>query len=83
MPLSTALLRRLFSRQERRHYALLDDKRHCRMLLTATQRPEGDRWVEVVEARLAWIGRPLPQIALRSDGTHKKAALPGQVARLC
>jgi hypothetical protein len=58
-------LRRLFQRRQRRHYALLDDKHHCRMLLSAAQRPTGDRWVEVAEARLAWIGQPLPRIALQ------------------
>lgn len=53
------LLIRLFARPARRHYALLDEQQRCRMLLTATERPRGERWVEVGEARLGMLGQPL------------------------
>lgn len=47
------LLDRLFRRRPLRHYALLDESNRCCMLLTAASRPSGERWVEVVESRLA------------------------------
>lgn len=56
MSLFDALLRR----SAPRHYALLDEQRCCRMLLTAAQQPNGDGWVEVPEMRLSLIGKPLP-----------------------
>jgi len=43
-----------------RHYALLDGDHHCRMLLTAAERPTGERWREIPEIRPEWIGRKLP-----------------------
>ncbi|KJH83383.1 hypothetical protein [Stutzerimonas stutzeri] len=61
------LLTALFRRPIRRHYALLDDEQRCRMLLTSTQRPQGERWIEVMEIHLGWIGQALPQVALRHD----------------
>lgn len=57
MPLSIAPLRQ----PKRRHFALLDEQRLCRMLLTAQERPRGERWVEVPEIRPDWIGKPVPQ----------------------
>jgi len=54
-----SLLTRLFSRPVRRHYALLDEQQRCRMLLTATERPNGERWVEIGEASLGMLGQPL------------------------
>lgn len=56
MPMSLALLRRPM----RRHYAFVDDQDCCRMLLTAVNRPHGERWIEVREIRLDWIGKPIP-----------------------
>lgn len=56
MPFSIPLLRQ----PRRRHYALLDEQRLCRMLLTAEQPPSGELWVEVPEICLQWIGRPVP-----------------------
>lgn len=61
------LLTALFRRPIRRHYALLDDQQRCRMLLTSTQRPHGERWIEVMEIRLGWIGQALPQMAFKPD----------------
>ena len=58
-----SLLTALFQRPVRRHYALLDEERCCRMLLTAVQPPQGGHWVQVNEIRLGWIGRPLPKEA--------------------
>lgn len=57
MPFSIALLHQ----PKRRHYVLLDEQRHCRMLLTTPERPHGEHWVEVPEIRPEWIGRPVPQ----------------------
>lgn len=59
MSLLTALLRR----PAPRHYALLDEQRRCRMLLTSIAPPRGDGWVEVDEIGLGMIGRPLPHTA--------------------
>ncbi|MHB0763069.1 hypothetical protein ACYCFC_01490 [Stutzerimonas sp. NM35] len=56
MLMSLAVLRRPM----RRHYAFVDDEDSCRMLLTAASRPHGERWVEVREIRLDWIGKPIP-----------------------
>jgi hypothetical protein len=58
-------LNKLFRRRARRHYALLDDQHFCRMLLTADARPPGERWVEIPEIRLGWIGKRLPQAAFQ------------------
>ena len=70
MPLSLALLRP----PRRRHYALLDEQRRCRMLLTAEQRPRGERWVEVPEIRLEWIGKPVPVVPAASAApAHHRA----------
>lgn len=66
MTMFDALLRR----SAPRHYALLDEQRCCRMLLTATKRPDGDRWVEVSEMRLGLIGKPLPDASSSGIGPH-------------
>ncbi|HBM09864.1 hypothetical protein CXF92_09340 [Pseudomonas sp. Choline-3u-10] len=60
-----SLFRTLFRQHLPRHYALLDDQDRCRMLLTAKKRPIGERWVEIAEIRLGWIGKPLPQAGLQ------------------
>lgn len=65
MPLPIALLRQ----PRRRHYALLDEQRRCRMLLTAEQPPRGANWVEVPEICLQWIGKPVPGAAMTSSRT--------------
>jgi hypothetical protein len=57
-----SLLDALLGRSTPRHYALLDDQRCCRMLMTATRQPAGDHWVEVPEMRLGLIGKTLPHI---------------------
>lgn len=51
---------RLFQRPKRRHFALLDEQRRCRMLLTAVERPSSTQWIEVPEIRLVWLGKPIP-----------------------
>jgi len=51
----------LFGRRAPRHYALLDERQCCCMLLTAEESPGDGRWVEIPEIRLALIGKPLPQ----------------------
>ncbi|KRW73524.1 hypothetical protein ACYCFL_07970 [Stutzerimonas nitrititolerans] len=51
---------RLFQRPKRRHFALLDEERRCRMLLTTVERPCSAQWIEVPEIRLDWIGKPIP-----------------------
>lgn len=58
------LFKNLFRPRAARHYALLDNQQCCCMLLTAKQRPQGERWVEITEIRLGWIGKPLPQADL-------------------
>ncbi|WP_313085182.1 hypothetical protein [Pseudomonas sp.] len=70
------LFDRLFRRPAPRHYALLDERQHCCMLLTAAERPSGAHWVEVIENRLAWLGKPLPPSAWQPDicTAHEKAA---------
>ncbi|QWV16945.1 hypothetical protein [Stutzerimonas zhaodongensis] len=60
-----SLFKTLFRQHPPRHYALLDDQDRCRMLLTAKKRPIGERWVEIAEVRLGWIGKPLPQAGLQ------------------
>lgn len=57
-----SLLTVIFWRPVRRHYALLDEERCCRMLLTATERPHGEHWVEVDDVCLGMIGRPLKPV---------------------
>ncbi|MFV0455998.1 MAG: hypothetical protein ACK5NQ_13580 [Pseudomonas sp.] len=59
MPLWTSL----FQRPKRRHYALLDERNHCCMLLTAVERPRNERWIEVPEIRLEWLGKPIPDVS--------------------
>ncbi|MCQ4277592.1 hypothetical protein NA643_00700 [Pseudomonas stutzeri] len=60
-----SLFKTLFRHRPPRHYALLDDQDRCRMLLTAKERPHGERWVEIAEIRLGWIGKPLPRADLQ------------------
>lgn len=52
-----------FKRPSPRHYALLDEQNRCRMLLSAVERPLGNRWMEVGEACLGMLGKPLPNNA--------------------
>ena len=47
-------------RRAPRHYALLDEAGRCRMLCSSLQRPQGAGWVEVSDACLGWLDRPLP-----------------------
>ena len=63
------LLTVFFRRPPRRHYALLDEHRRCLMLMTAPQSPRSERWVEINEIRLSWIGQVLPQQALQRHGS--------------
>jgi len=56
----------LLRRRPPRHFALLDEHGRCRMLLSSVCKPEGVAWVEVEEARLSWIGQPLPTDSLRA-----------------
>ncbi|MGE6529100.1 hypothetical protein ACQKEM_08755 [Pseudomonas sp. NPDC077382] len=62
-----SLFKTLFRHRPPRHYALLDDEDRCRMLLTAKERPHGERWVEIAEIRLGWIGKPLPGTDLQQS----------------
>ena len=50
----------LLRRRKPRHFALLDERGRCRMLLSSAGRPDGANWVEVEEARMSWIGQHLP-----------------------
>ncbi len=70
------LFERLFRRPAPRYYALLDERQHCCMLLSAVEQPLGGHWVEVVENRLTWLGKPLPPDALHpgQGRAHEKAA---------
>lgn len=52
----------LLQRPRRRHYALLDEDDRCRMLLTAVEPPRSERWIEVAEIRLDWIGKSIPGV---------------------
>jgi len=56
----------LLRRRTPRHFALLDEHGHCRMLLSSVSKPEGANWIEVHEVRLSWIGRQLPADCLRA-----------------
>jgi hypothetical protein len=56
----------LLRRRKPRHFALLDEYGHCRMLLSSTHRPAGAAWIEVQEARLSWIGHELPAESLHA-----------------
>ena len=60
-----SLFNTLFRTRAARHYALLDDQQCCCMQLTAKERPHGERWVEIEEIRLGWIGKPLPRADLQ------------------
>lgn len=60
-----SILATLFGRRALRHYALLDDQQRCAMMLTAEQRPQGERWVEIAEIRLGWLGKPEHQFNLQ------------------
>ncbi len=60
------LLPALLRHRAPRHYVLVDEQGCCRMLFSSTARPQGPRWVEVVEVRLGWIGRQLPADATRA-----------------
>jgi len=44
------------------------------MLLTAKQRPQGERWVEIAEVRLDWIGKPLPGAGLQQHCAPSRQA---------
>lgn len=57
------LLSLLTRQPPRRHYALLDEERRCRMQLTAAERPKGESWIEIPEIRPEWIGKKLPSPA--------------------
>lgn len=56
----------LLRRRKPRHFALLDERGSCRMLLSSSQRPAGAEWVEVEEVRLSWIGHKLPSQSLHA-----------------
>ncbi|QXQ19721.1 hypothetical protein [Pseudomonas tolaasii] len=58
------LLKSLFMPNARiRHYALLDNHGHCLAFKQCGLPPVGDGWVEVTEAHLGWMHRPLPSSA--------------------
>lgn len=58
------LLWSLFSlRRRHRHYARLDNQGVCLAFKHCATPPAGQDWVEITEARLAWLHRPLPASA--------------------
>ncbi|MEL7558422.1 hypothetical protein [Stutzerimonas chloritidismutans] len=69
-----SLFKTLFRQRPLRHYALLDEQDRCRMLLTAKERPHGERWVEIAEIRLNWIGKPLPRTGLQPNCAPSRQA---------
>lgn len=71
--LSMSVLSALFDRRAPRHYALLDEQGHCRMLFTAKQRPHGECWVEIPDICLGWIGKPLPADLRERSGSMPQA----------
>ncbi|MGB3126057.1 MAG: hypothetical protein WBB95_19775 [Pseudomonas sp.] len=66
------LLKSLFMPNARlRHYALLDLQGHCLAFKQCSLPPVGEGWVEVAEAHLGWMHRPLPASARVSPNvTH-------------
>jgi hypothetical protein len=54
----------LFSLRRRyRHYVRLDKHGICLAFKHCASPPAGHDWVEITEARLAWLQRPLPASA--------------------
>jgi hypothetical protein len=54
----------LFSlRRRHRHYARLDQQGICLAFKHCAETPCGQGWVEVHEAKLCWLQRPLPASA--------------------
>jgi hypothetical protein len=54
----------LFSLRRRyRHYALVDQHGICLSFKHCAQQPCGQGWVEVHDANLYWLHRPLPSSA--------------------
>lgn len=52
-----------FQRPRHLTYARLDADGKCLAFKQSTQAPSGSAWVQVSEARLAWLGAPLPSAA--------------------
>ncbi|MBJ9976689.1 hypothetical protein IAE35_10065 [Pseudomonas sp. S75] len=50
----------LFKRSRDNTYARLDGEGKCLAFKRCGQAPTGSGWVQVSEAHLAWLGRPLP-----------------------
>ncbi len=51
----------LFSpRQPMKHFILVDAQERCRAIRQSRERPHDGNWIEVREARLSWLGAPLP-----------------------
>ncbi|MBA1191795.1 hypothetical protein G7007_02815 [Pseudomonas entomophila] len=46
-----------------RAYAYLDVHGNCQAFKHCAERPVGGGWVEITEARLSWLGLPLPASA--------------------
>ncbi|MFF7705941.1 hypothetical protein [Pseudomonas sp. NPDC007930] len=75
-----SLLTRLGLLAPRRTYALLDSNGLCSGFHTGTQAPAGYGWVQVPEARLHWLGRPLPaeaRLPARASGRNWARAFAG------
>ncbi|QKE64225.1 hypothetical protein HNE05_12980 [Aquipseudomonas campi] len=50
----------LSPRGKMRCYALLDSDGRCRALRESTVVPAEPGWVQIKEARICWLGQPLP-----------------------
>ncbi|MFS0828744.1 hypothetical protein [Pseudomonas phoenicis] len=75
----TSLWNLLFKRPRRRTYVRLDAQGRCLAFKQCAARPDTGTWVEVMEMRLAWLDRPLPQsarVCRNANGHWQPHSLP-------
>ncbi|WP_312931280.1 hypothetical protein [Pseudomonas sp.] len=69
----------LFKRPRHQTYARLDSQGRCLAFKECSALPESGLWVHVTEARLAWLGQPLPhsaRIRRKSGRNWQPSSLP-------
>ncbi|MGG5291910.1 hypothetical protein [Pseudomonas shirazensis] len=69
----------LFKRSPQLVYARLDSAGCCLGFKHCSQPPSGSGWVQVNEAQLAWLGRPLPasvRVCARASHHWQQRSLP-------
>ncbi|MFK5735712.1 hypothetical protein KW869_19455 [Pseudomonas urmiensis] len=69
----------LFHRPRHLTYARLDCDGKCLAFKHCSQPPAGSGWVQVSEAKLAWLGQPLPssaRVCARASRHWQQRSLP-------